>query len=87
MASKALVEMGQQICVLDRGFVYVGHVTMDGDLVTIDNARCIRRWGTTAGLGQLAESGPTAQTKLDVVGTVKAPLRAVIHFVACKTQW
>jgi hypothetical protein len=86
MASKAAA-MGQQIVVLDRGFVYVGEVTKEADTVTITNARNIRRWGTTAGLGQLAESGPTSNTKLDPAGTVTAPLRAVIHFVACKTKW
>ena len=42
---------GTQIVVLDRGFVYVGKVTFQGDLLRIENARNIRGWGTTKGLG------------------------------------
>lgn len=70
-----------QIAVLDRGFVYVGTCALDGDMLTITGAHCIRRWGTTAGLGQLALSGPQANTKLDAVGTVRAPVRSVMHLI------
>lgn len=58
----------QQIVVLDRGWVYVGNVIIEGDLVRIHNARCIRRWGTTKGLGELALTGPTKNTVLDPTG-------------------
>jgi hypothetical protein len=80
---------GNQIVVMDRGWVYVGRVSIDREqqLVTIQNARNIRRWGTNAGLGELAERGPQPATKLDPYGTVVAPIRAVIHFIACKTEW
>lgn len=81
------MEMGQQIVVLDRGFVYVGAVKDAGDNLVITGAKCIRRWGTTNGLGQLAESGPTSNTVLDPAGTVTAPKRAVIHLIECKTKW
>ena len=79
--------MGAQIVVLDRGYVYQGDVTVAGDTVTIENAKNIRRWGTTKGLGQLAANGPTVNTVLDEAGTVTAPSRAVIHFLACKSKW
>jgi len=42
-----------KIVVLDRGFVYVGHVKLDGDFVTITGAKNLRKWGTTKGLGEL----------------------------------
>jgi hypothetical protein len=74
---------GQHIVVLDRGFVYVGDVSCDDHYVTITNARNIRKWGTTEGLGEL-RNGPLADTKLDKVGEVIAPHRAVIHFIPCK---
>jgi hypothetical protein len=77
----------QQIVVLDRGFVYVGNVTENGENLVIENARNIRRWGTTKGLGQLAIEGPQSDTVLDPAGTVTAPKRAVIHTLACKTNW
>lgn len=75
--------LGQNIVVLDRGFVYVGDVELDGDFVNITNAKNIRYWGTKSGLGELI-NGPLPETKLDAIGIVKAPLRAVIHFTPCK---
>ncbi len=77
---------GMAIVVLDRGFVYVGRVDTDANWCTIRDARNIRYWGTTKGLGQLATEGPTVNTKLDVTGTIKAPMRAVISIVATKEE-
>lgn len=74
--------MPKQIVVLDRGFVYVGEVKDAGDNLEITNAKNIRRWGTTKGLGELV-NGPTHNTVLDDVGTVLAPKRAVIHSIVC----
>jgi hypothetical protein len=76
-------EIGQNIVVLDRGFVYVGDVCDEGDYVIIRNARNIRVWGTTAGLGEL-RNGPLANTKLDIVGEVKATKHSLQHFIPCK---
>lgn len=75
---------GKQIVILDRGFVYVGDVTVDGDMLTIAAAKNVRRWGTTKGLGELAAKGPLKTTVLDDAGTVRAPLRAVIACVECE---
>ena len=72
---------GMQIVVLDRGYVYVGETTVTDDWVVIENARCIRYYGTTKGLGELRD-GPTPTTKLDDTGTVRAPLRALISLIA-----
>lgn len=78
---KTTVLRGFGIVVLDRGFVYVGAVAHDGDWCVITDARNIRYWGTERGLGQLALEGPTDKTKLDAVGTVRAPARAVISIL------
>ena len=79
---------GYAIVVLDRGYVYVGDVDIDDSWCVITNARNIRYWGTTNGLGELVQSGPTSKTKLDVVGTVRCPLRAVIHVLDTEaTKW
>ena len=75
-----------QIAVLDRGFVYVGKCKIDGEFLHIENARNIRRWGTTKGLGELV-NGPTASTVLDEVGKVVAPVRALIHLITCTRDW
>jgi hypothetical protein len=76
----------QQIFVLDRGFVYVGTASLDGDFWTLANARNIRVWGTTKGLGELV-SGPTATTKLDDAGTVIVPTKSVIAIIPCTRSW
>lgn len=72
-----------QIVVLDRGFVYVGRVSIADGFVTITSAQCVRRWGTQNGLGELAEKGPQPSTKMDAAGTVVAPLTALIHMIKC----
>ena len=69
-----------KIAVLDRGFVYVGSVEEHDDHILLTNASNIRKWGTTKGLGELV-SGPTSDTVLDKVGTVKVPMRAVISLI------
>ncbi len=85
-APRSVKHEGTKIVVLDRGFVYVGDVTIDGDFVLIHNARNIRVWGTTKGLGELCD-GPTATTVVDDVGGVKAPLRAVIALIEAGGRW
>lgn len=74
------------IVVLARGFVYVGDVTRGDGEIIITNARNVRRWGTSAGLGQLAMKGPQPNTKLDAAGTVRAPLSALIHTIDCEAN-
>jgi hypothetical protein len=74
---------GLCIVILDRGFVYVGDVTMSDQWCVITNAKNVRRWGTTQGLGELAAKGPQPETKLDIGGTVKAPARALIGLIKC----
>jgi len=69
-----------KIAVLDRGFVYIGRALIDGDFLLINNAKNIRVWGTTNGLGELV-NGPTKNTKLDLVGRVQVPLRALISLI------
>lgn len=70
-----------KIVVLDRGFVYIGRVEIKDDFIVITNAKNIRIWGTSKGLGQLALDGQTSMTQLDDVGTVRAPMRALISMI------
>lgn len=78
---KKTVLSGFAIVVMDRGFVYVGDVQVEDGCCVIENARNIRFWGTTEGLGELALNGPTEKTKLDPVGTVRASTRAIVHTI------
>ena len=72
-----------RIVVADRGFVYVGNVSKTESGLMITNARNIRKWGTSRGLGQLAVDGPQQGTVLDNVGTVEIPTHAVMHIIEC----
>ena len=80
-AAAAPETIAPQIAVLDRGFVYIGYCSLDGDILTISRAQNIRRWGTSNGLGELALKGPQPNTKINEVGTVRAPRTAVIHLI------
>ena len=75
------VQTGFAIVVVERGFVYVGNVVHDGEWCVVSNAKNIRRWGTTKGLGELALNGPTDSTLLDDTGTVRIPAHAVIALI------
>ena len=74
---------GNHIVVLDRGLVYVGHVGRQGDFLHITDAKNIRKWGTTKGLGELV-NGPLKDTVCDEVGQVLVPMRALISLIPCK---
>jgi hypothetical protein len=76
-------QLGQHIAVLDRGFVYVGEIEEYPDRLHIKNARNIRKWGTTDGLGEL-RNGPLTTTQLDTVGEVVVFKHAVLHLIPCK---
>lgn len=64
-------EYGKQIVILQRGWVFVGDMTRIGYECTLENAACIRRWGTTKGLGEIAKNGPTANTELEPTPTLR----------------
>jgi hypothetical protein len=81
MGTKTGTLTGYAIVVADRGWVYVGEVTIIDGWCVVTGARSVRRWGTEHGLGQLAASGPTANTVLDDYGTVRVPLHALISLI------
>ena len=64
-------ESSKSIVILQRGWVFIGDLSKDGEEFTLSNAQNIQRWGTTDGLGQLALSGPTNSTQLKPAGTVR----------------
>ena len=76
-----------RIVIGQRGWVWIGHLEADGDAVTLTNARCIRKWGTTKGLGELVD-GPTEQTFLDPAGTVRLHALAIVaSYDASEEGW
>lgn len=73
-----------KIVVLQRGWVFIGRYSEDGDNCALDNAYVIRYWGTTKGLGQLALEGKTDKTKLDKAGRVEFHRLTVVAAISCK---
>ncbi|WP_455387509.1 hypothetical protein [Petrachloros mirabilis] len=70
-----------KIVVLDGGFVYVGRVdTSQPGFLSIRNARCLIRWGTTKHLGELV-SGPLSDTTLGDPCIVRCYESQVKHMI------
>ena len=86
MKDKSKNDLGLNIAVLDRGWVFVGRVTTDAEHVTIPKGACVRYWGTKNGLGELASNGPQSQTKLDPVDAVKFSPRALLFLLPCAEE-
>ena len=76
------------IAILDRGWVFVARMSATPSEIKLTNAACIRYWGTTNGIGQLALEGPQRETKLDEAGTVTVPRTAIIALLdAVEMKW
>ena len=71
-----------RIVILQRGWVYIGRFSRDGNLCQLKNASCIRQWGTTKGLQELV-NGPTSKTILDKCdGVIEFDWLTVIHTIS-----
>ena len=80
--------MTKQIAILDRGWVFVGDCAVVDGVLTISAAHCVRRWGTSKGLGELAMAGPLPGTVLELYGIVRSPMTAVIALIDCEAgKW
>lgn len=76
-----------KIVILQRGWVFVGRFKKYERDCILENAYCIRQWGTTKGLGELV-SGPTSKTILDEAGTVRFhELTIVATIDASESGW
>jgi hypothetical protein len=78
-------KLGTQICILQRGWVFVGNMTKVGNDCYLDNASVIRTWGTTKGLGEIAENGPIEdKTTLDPCPQVKFHYATLVAAIKCR---
>ena len=77
------------IVILQRGWVMVGRLEEDGDMFKLHNGAVIRKWGTTAGLPELAEKGPLSGTVLDKsTGLTRFHVLTTIAILACnEASW
>jgi hypothetical protein len=77
--------MEKRIVIVQSGWVFIGEYSLDKELnaVHLTDASCVRVWGTTAGLGQLALKGPQKETVLDFAGVVDIPMPSVVATLRC----
>ena len=77
-----------KIFVLHRGWVVVGKSVKASSpaFARLESAYVIRRWGTTRGLGEIAEHGPTKETILDECPPMEPPLTAIINTIECNDK-
>jgi hypothetical protein len=76
-----------KIVVLQRGWIVVGRFERNGTQCKLYNASVIRTWGTTNGLGEIAEGGPTSSTKLDrCKGVVEFDYLTVVLTIDCEVK-
>ena len=74
-----------KIVILQRGWIMIGRLTRTGSDCVLSNASTIRRWGTTNGLGELANEGIKKDTILDkCYGEVQFDYLTVIATIDCK---
>jgi hypothetical protein len=101
LSKEAAAELAEQLCpgkssatsdvrivILQRGWVMVGRYSQEGDECTLTSCSTIRCWGTTRGLGEIAEGGPTNNTKLDKQPTARFHRLTVIATLDCvESKW
>jgi hypothetical protein len=81
------INLDIKIVVLQRGWIVVGRFSREGTQCELHNASVIRTWGTTNGLGEIAEGGPTPSTKLDKCkGVVRFDYLTVILTIDCEVR-
>jgi len=72
-----------KIVILQRGWVFVGYWHREGNDCKLTDASCIRKWGTTKGLGEIV-SAPTENTVLDKCGVVQFDYLTVVATLDCE---
>lgn len=77
-----------KIVILQRGWVVAGRFAQEGSTCTLINAVIIRRWGTTKGLGEIAQNGPTPNTVLDTTPKITYHELTAVATIDCEeTAW
>ena len=78
-----------KIVILQRGWVMVGKLEKKDGECKLHESSVIRTWGTTKGLGELAENGPNSSTKLDKnYGIVEFDSLTIVATISCNpSKW
>ena len=74
------------IVALSERWVFIGqyHAATTTAPAYLSDASCVRAWGTTQGLGEIALKGPTKSTVLDPCGVLLLDnAKAVLFSIPC----
>lgn len=86
-----MLETGNlRIVILERGWVVLGLLNSDshGDWFFLEKGCVVRRWGTDAGIGQLAMHGVRSETILDPLPMTKFHKDKIIQILDCdESKW
>lgn len=88
-AAVAHADSEVKIVILQRGWIMVGRLERDGSDCKLHDASVIRKWGTSKGLGEIAQGGPKSSTTLDKCGgTVEFDYLTVVAAISCEeSKW
>lgn len=75
-----------KIVILQRGWIFIGKYFEEGNNCWLEDASCIRNWGTTKGLGELAGEGKKEGTKLDPTPIVRFHKLGVVATIDCNEK-
>ena len=59
------------VCTTHRGVFFGLADNTDGDVIRLNDARMAIYWGTTKGVMELAETGPTAKSKISAKADIE----------------
>jgi hypothetical protein len=74
------------IVVLDRGWIFIGDLAIDGPVHTLSRARNIRTW-QRGGFGGLTQSAKVSQATLDDCADIQYAASAEIFRVRVGEDW
>lgn len=77
-----------ELVVAQRGWILIGEVSTKGVNIIIDGPQTavVRRWGTTKGLGELAQDGKLPNTALDSCPRVVIHELSSVLFMECNQK-
>jgi hypothetical protein len=70
------------VCTSHRGVFFGYAADTNGDVIRLKRARMAIQWGTTRGVMQLAETGPTASSKISARADIEVRSITAIFEVA-----
>ena len=86
-AAKAISSGNRNICVLDRGWIFVGELSGDtANGYCLTNVKNVRKW-QSGGFGLLSRGAKSAGATLDEAANLKFAASALLFHVPVDKEW